>query len=224
MRRSVHPLTSLCFIVFSFIVALVGSFALQIIVIIALLGLSFFIPKRKQAWKKIAYYVIPIGCLLVIVNSALGLPVHQGLAYALRFMLLITPLLVIVHATSPTDFSLGLRTVHIPSRLNYLFLFSFEIVQTLREVFQSVYIAQQLRGLHVTRSFFQRWKNIFPLLLPVTFIAISQSLDRSLAYEFKGIESPAAKTYLRTLPLSFFDKLAIVILLLLSCAVILTSL
>lgn len=196
---------------------------MQMLGVILLLLAASSIRKRKQAWKKIALYILPIGILLLLVNSAFGAPFARGLAYALRFVLLITPLVIVVLGGSPTDFRLGLRSVPIPSRLHYLFIFSFEIIQTLRDVFQAVYIGQQLRGYHVERSLRNKWKNTFPLLLPVTLIAISQSLDRSLAFEFKGIESPAEKVYLRTLTLSPFDKLSIAVLLLSSLGLIVAS-
>ncbi len=193
---------------------------IQIVGVIALLSVSLFIRKRKQAWKTIAFYIVPVGCLLVFVNLLLAAPLTLGLNYALRVVLLITPMVIVIHTGSTADFSVALRTLPIPSRLHYLFIFSFEIVQSLREVFQSVHIAQQLRGYHVERSFHKKWKNIFPLLLPVTLIGISQSLDRSLSYEFKGIESTKAKTYLRTLPLSTYDKMTIGLLLFLSLVLI----
>lgn len=223
MHRTFHPLTSLCFILFFFVIALFGAPATQIVGVILLLSAASSIRKRKQAWKKITLYILPIGILLLLVNSALGAPFARGLAYALRFVLLITPLVVVVLGGSPTDFRLGLRTVPIPSRLHYLFILSFEIIQTLRDVFQAVYIGQQLRGYYADRSLRNKWKNIFPLLLPVTLIAISQSLDRSLAFEFKGIESPVEKVYLRTLTLSPFDKMSIAVLLLSSFGLIVAS-
>ena len=223
MRRTVHPLTSLCFILFFFVIALFGAPTTQMVGVMILLSAASSIRKRKQAWKKIALYILPIGILLLLVNSAFGAPFARGLAYALRFVLLITPLVIVVLGGSPTDFRLGLRTVPIPSRLHYLFIFSFEIIQTLRDVFQAVYIGQQLRGYNANRSLGNKWKNIFPLLLPVMLIAISQGLDRSLAFEFKGIESPAEKIYLRTLTLSPFDKLSIAILLLSSLGLIVAS-
>jgi energy-coupling factor transporter transmembrane protein EcfT len=216
-------MTSLCFILFFFAIALFGAPTMQMVWVMILLSAATLIRKRKQAWKKIALYILPIGILLLFINSAFGAPFARGLAYALRFVLLITPLVIVIVGGSPTDFRLGLRSVPIPSRLQYLFIFSFEIIHSLRDVFHAVYIGQQLRGYHVDRSFRNKWKHVLPLLLPVTLIAISQSLDRSLAFEFKGIESPAEKVYLRTLTLSPFDKLSIAVLLLSSVGLIVAS-
>ena len=196
---------------------------MQMVGVILLLSTASAIRKRKQAWKKIATYILPIGILLLLVNYAFGAPFNRGLAFAVRFILLITPLVIVVLGGSPTDFRLGLRSVPVPPRLHYLFIFSFEIIQTLRDVFQAVYIGQQLRGFQANRSLRSKWKNIFPLLLPVTLIAISQSLDRSLAFEFKGIEASGEKVYLHTLTLSPFDKLLITLLLLFSLGLIVAS-
>ena len=170
---------------------------------------------------KIALYVLPVSCLLVVVNTLLGLPLSEGTAYALRFALLTIPLFITFYVASPSEFSLGLRTLPIPPRFHYLFLFSFEIVRTLREVFEHVHIAQQLRGYRVERVFYRRWKAVFPLLLPVTLIAITQSLDRSLMLEFRGIDAPGPKTYLRSLPLTLADRVQISGFVLLSLTVIL---
>ena len=221
---SVHPFTSLCFILLFFVVALCGSMAIQVLAASILLLLSLFIRKRKQAWKTIALYIVPVSCLLILVNAALGAPLALGVTSALRIILLITPLVIVVHTGSSADFSVALRTLPIPSRLQYIFIFSFEIIQSLREIFKAVLIAQQLRGYRVERSIHKKWKSVFPLLLPVTLIAMSQSLDRSLSYEFKGIESTVTKTFLRTLPLTASDRWTIALLLLLSVVLIIASL
>ena len=220
VHRTAHPLTLFSFIGFSIVVAILGSRPLQIVMLFTLLVISLIIRSRKKAWAKIALYVLPVSCLLVAVNTLLGLPLREGTAYALRFALLTMPLFITLYVATPSEFSLGLRTLRIPPRFHYLFLFSFELVRTLREVFQHVHIAQQLRGFRVERVFYKKWKAVFPLLLPVTLIAITQSLDRSLMLEFRGIDAPGPKTYLRSLPLTHIDLVQIGLLILASIAVI----
>lgn len=212
VRRTAHPLTLFSFIGFSVVVAILGIRPLQIAMLSILLALSLIIDARKKVWTKIGLYVLPVSCLLVAVNTLLGLPIREGTAYALRFALLTIPLFITFYVASPAEFSLGLRTLPIPPRFHYLFLFSFEIVRTLREVFDHVHVAQQLRGYRVERVFYRRWKAVFPLLLPVTLIAITQSLDRSLMLEFRGIDSPGPKTYMRSLPLTVMDRVQIGVL------------
>ena len=191
--------------------------------IAALLLLSLLPGKRKEIWRKIGAYILPIALLLIAVNRLLGETMGVGLSYALRFVLLMTPMVIIVYSIPASQISLALRTSALPARLQYLFIFSFEAVQSLRGMFQSVLIAQQLPGLRLDRSFARRWKNIFPLLFPVILTAVSQGMDRGLALEFKGIESRGPKTHLHTLPLRRADKLSIGLLLILSCFVILVS-
>lgn len=220
MLRRPHPFTSLAFLLLFFVTAVSGAQTVQLCGTALLLLLSVSIKKRRRAWQTIGLTVVPIGGLLILVNSGLGLPVSESISYALRLFLLMTPLVIVVNTASPDDFSVAIRTVPIPSRLHYIFIFSFQIIQSLRDVFQSVRVAQQLRGFRLERRLHMRWKNIFPLLFPVTLIAISQSLERSLAFEFKGIESPAPKTYLRKLQFSVVDKIAITVLLLSSLALI----
>jgi energy-coupling factor transporter transmembrane protein EcfT len=220
--RSIHPFTTLSFVLLSFVVAIAGKRPAQIALGLTFLVISVLIEKKGQLWKKVLLYVLPISCLLVFVNRLFGATTEEGLNYAIRFALLVTPMLILVYSTPARKLSLALRTVNVPPRLQYLFLFSFEMVSMLRNLLHNVRIAQQLRGLRFEQTFVRRWRNIFPLLFPVLLIAISQGLDRSLAIEFKGIEYRGPKTYLRTLPWSRTDKFLASALLISSCGVILS--
>jgi len=153
-----------------------------------------------------------MGIILVAVNRFFGLSLSESIIYAVRFVLLVSPVIFLVYTTPASKISLALRRSGIPSRLHYLFLLSFDVVETLRDLFRNVYIAQQLRGLRLG-SVFGRWRKIAPLLFPVMLIAISQSLDRSLTLEFKGVERIGNKTYIRTLSFSWVDRLLIAALL-----------
>lgn len=192
-------------------------------VIALLLFLSLVSRKRKQIWHIILTTVLPIAILLIAVNWFLGTTIGDGVPYAIRFVLLITPLVIIVQTTPATDVALTLRSTPLPARIQYLFMFSFEAVQSLRDLFQQALLAQRLRGLRTDRFFPKRWKNMLPLLFPVLLTAVSQGIDRGLALEFKGIEFPGPKTHMRSLPLSFSDKLSIALFILLSLFVILET-
>lgn len=220
MQRSVHPFTILSFTLLSFVVAVAGRRPIQIAMCVTILAVSLLIANKSKFWKKVILYIFPVSCLLVIVNRFFGTTMEEGVNYALRFALLVTPLLIVVYTIPAGRMSLALRTVNLPARIHYLFLFSLEMVALLRAILQNVRIAQQLRGLRFEQDLLKRWKNIFPMLSPVFLIAISQGLDRSLAIEFKGIECGGPKTYLRTLPLARVDKIFISALFILSCVVI----
>ncbi len=221
MPRSVHPLTSISFLLFCFLVAGAGQPTDQFFVIAFLLFLSLVSGKRKKIWGSIVTTILPIAILLIVVNRLLGTAMSDGVPYALRFVLLITPLVIIVQSTPAADVALALRTSPLPARIQYLFIFSFEAVHSLRDLFQQALLAQRLRGLRTDRYFPRQWKNILPLLFPVLLTAVSQGIDRGLALEFKGIESSSPKTHLRSLPIGSFDKLSIALLILLSFFVIL---
>ncbi len=185
-----------------------------------ILAISLLIENKTKFWKKVLLYILPVSCLLVIVNRFFGTTTQEGIDYALRFILLVTPLLILVYSIPAGRMSLALRTINLPARLHYLFLFSLEMVILLKAILENVRIAQQLRGLRFEQNPLKRWKNIFPMLSPVLLIAISQGLDRSMAIEFKGIETGGPKTYLHTLPLARVDKLLVSGLFVLSCIVI----
>ena len=220
MPRTVHPLTSISFLLFCFLVAVVGQPPAQFFVFALLLFLSLATSKRKTIWRNIVTTILPIAILLIVVNRLLGTAMSNGVPYALRFVLLITPLVIIVHSTPAENVALALRTSPLPPRIQYLFIFSFEAVQSLRDLFQQALLAQRLRGLRMDRFFPKRWKNIIPVLFPVLLTAVSQGIDRGLALEFKGIESTGPKTHVRSLPLRSSDKLSIALLVLLSLIVI----
>ena len=220
MRNSVHPLTALAFILFSFLVALSGIVAAQLTLLAGVGVAGLIISERKKFWKRIFFYVIPLDCLLLIANRLLRVPPAEGFGYAIRFTLLVAPLLLAVLSTPPGRISLALRTAHIPTRVHYLFLLSLEMVTVLRDQVDRVRVSQQLRGLHLGGNPLRRWVSLFPMLMPVLLFAISQGLERSMAVEFKGVDRIGPKTYLRRLPLSGRDMAHIGLLSLLSLTII----
>ncbi len=224
MRRTIHPFTVLSFALLSFFVAVAGRRPVQIAMFALILASSLLIDNKIKFWKKVILYILPVSCLLVMLNRFFGATMDNGIDYALRFALLVTPLFILFYSIPAGRMSLALRTVNMPARLHYLFLFSLEMVTLLKDILQNVRIAQQLRGLRFEQNPVKRWKNIFPMLSPVLLIAISQGLERSVALEFKGIEHGGPKTYLRTLPLAPVDKVLISALLVLSCIVIFSRL
>ena len=220
MPRTFHPFTIVSFALFSFVVAVAGRPTVQVATCVVIIVVGLIVADKSKLWKKLLFYILPVACVLVAVNRFFGTTLQEGISYALRFFLLVTPLLIVIYSIPAVRLSLALRILRLPARLHYLFLFSLEMVTLLRDILQDVRVAQQLRGLRFERQLFKRWKNIFPMLSPVLLIALSQGLERSMAIEFKGIEYGGAKTYLRTLPLAGVDKFALCTLFVLSCIVI----
>lgn len=204
-------------LIFAFITALAGEIIHQLLFIALLLFVSVFLKKRKAFWKKMATFGIPLTVVLIILNDVILPPLatghpSQGIHYALRFLVLLICLLTIVHTTTPTEFALGLRSLRLPPRFNHIFLLSFEVFDSFRTITRNVTIAQQLRGFRIRRNIFNRAKNLFPLFFPVVFSALSMSLDRGIALDLKGINSPSAKTYLAEWKPTILDKLTTVFL------------
>ncbi|MDE3057153.1 MAG: energy-coupling factor transporter transmembrane protein EcfT [Bacteroidota bacterium] len=202
-----HPSVLIALLIFTFSVALFAGIFFQSVFVAFFLFVSLFIKKRKAFWKKMARFGVPLTAVLLIVNdlvfSAMGNA--QGIHYALRFLVLLLPLLTIVHTTTPAEFAMGLRSLRLPPRFNHIFLLSFEAFDSFRTITRNVSTAQQLRGFRARRNIFSRAKNLFPLLLPVAYSALSMSLERGIAFEFKGVDSPFPKTYVAEWKPTAFD-------------------
>ncbi|HTX18916.1 MAG TPA: energy-coupling factor transporter transmembrane component T [Bacteroidota bacterium] len=220
MRHPVHPVTALSFVLFSFLVALTAILPAQIGLLTAVGITGVFIGEWKKFWKRILFYVVPLDCLLLFVNILLGVPSAEAFRYAMRFTLLVAPLLLAVLSTPTGRISLALRTANVPPRIHYLFLLSLEMVTMLRNQLERVRISQQLRGLQLGANPIRRWISLFPMLMPVLLFAVSQGLEKSMAVEFKGLERTGPKTYLRKLPLAGRDKAHLTLLSLLSLAIV----
>lgn len=201
MKFKLHPISLIALLIFSFVVALTNRIILQSIFIFFVSCLSLFISKRRAFWKTMLTFGLPVTALLLILNDILvplltGAHRGEGIHYALRFLALLTCLLIIFQTTTPTEFARGLRPLRLPPRFNYIFLLSFEVFDTFRSIAGNVSTAQQLRGFQIRRNIFARFRNLFPLFFPVIFSALSMSLDRGIAFDFKGIDTSVSKTYL----------------------------
>ncbi len=225
VRVKFHPIVFITLLLFTFAATVAGGLILQLSLVVVFLSFSAFIKRRRAFWKKMLTFGIPLALVLVILNDFILTSIkpeymEQGVHYALRFLTLLTCLLTIVHVTTPTQFALGLRSLKLPHRLNHIFLLSFEVFDSFRTIAQNVSTAQQLRGFRIRKNIFSRTKNLFPLFFPVVFSALSMSLDRGIAFDLKGIESPVSKTYLLEWKPTALDKFLSAFLLVLSFLVI----
>ncbi len=63
----------------------------------------------------------------------------------------------------------------------YIYLLSVAMVHLMRDKLQKIYTAQSARGLDTTRNVFTRARYLLPLLVPLSYSYIAESLDRGIA-------------------------------------------
>jgi energy-coupling factor transport system permease protein len=225
MKIKFHPIVLIALLILAFSVTLAGGIILQSLFVAFFVLVSVFLKKRRVFWKKMATFGIPLTAVLILLNDVIlsSLITEQtthGVYYALRFLVLLTCLLTIIHTTTPAEFALGLRSLRLPPRFNHIFLLSFEVFDSFRTITRNVTVAQQLRGFHIQKNIFYRARNLFPLFFPVIFSALSMSVDRGVAFDLKGINSSNEKTYLSEWKPTTADKFITVFLVITSLLLI----
>jgi energy-coupling factor transporter transmembrane protein EcfT len=106
-------------------------------------------------------------------------------------------------------------------RLVYIFLHSLQLLITLRRKVEKIHIAQASRGLDVKGNPVKRARAFFPMLFPLIFSYLSESLERGLALELRGLGIPGPKSYFVELRESKVERTANIVLLLGTSAIIL---
>jgi energy-coupling factor transport system permease protein len=79
-------------------------------------------------------------------------------------------------------------------RLIYIYLLSVAMVHLMRDKLHKIYSAQSARGLDTTKNFLTRTKYLLPLLVPLSYSYLAESLDRGIALRaanFADKKSPA---------------------------------
>jgi energy-coupling factor transporter transmembrane protein EcfT len=66
-------------------------------------------------------------------------------------------------------------------RFIYIYLLSAAMVHLMRDKLQKIYTAQSARGLDTTKNVFTRAKYLLPMLVPLSYSYIAESLDRGIA-------------------------------------------
>jgi energy-coupling factor transport system permease protein len=228
--RPVHPLTKLYFTISTVVLSFLLDVTAQVLIAGLLLILSILTRQRWSIFKRFLRYVLPVVILVLVLNvlvypesekriTFLGLTLneaglHFGLIISLRLSVMSLSLLLFFASTQPHLLASALLMKGASPRLVYVFLHALQLVTTLRRKIEKVYIAQASHGLDVRGSPWSRAKAFFPMLLPLIFSYLSESLERGLALELRGLGIHGPKTYLVELKESRTERAANILLLL----------
>lgn len=238
--RPVHPLTKLYFTVSTVVLCFLLDVTAQVFIACLLLILCVLTRQRRSIFKRFLRYVLPVVILVLLLNvliypesekwiSLFGFRVnevgfHFGLIVSLRLSVMSLSLLLFFVTTPPHLLATAVLMKGASPRIVFVFLHSLQLVTTLRRKIGKIFIAQASRGLDVKGNPFKRVKALFPMLLPLVFSYLSESLERGLALELRGLGIHGPKSYLVELKESGTERVANLLLLLGTSTVILWKL
>jgi energy-coupling factor transport system permease protein len=238
--RPVHPLTKLYFTVSVVVLSFLLNTAAQLFLALLLFVFSVLTQQRWSIFKRFFRYVLPVVVLVLVLNvliypesqeriTFLGLALKEaglrfGLTVSLRLSVMSLSLLLFFVTTQPHLLATALLMKGASPRIVYVFLHSLQLIKTLRRKIEKIYIAQASRGLDVTGSPWKRTRAFFPMLLPLIFSYLSESLERGLALELRGLGIRGPKSYIVELKESRVERAANILLLLGTSIIILWKL
>ena len=238
--RPVHPLTKLYFTLSTVVLTFLLDVTAQVFIAGLLLILSVFTRQRGHIFKRFLRSVLPVVLLVLVLNVLiypesekwipfLGLRVNEagfyfGLTISLRLSVMSLSLLLFFVTTRPHLLATALLMKGASPRIVFVFLHSLQLITTLRRKVEKIFIAQASRGLDVKGSPLKRVRAFFPMLLPLIFSYLSESLERGLALELRGLGIRGPKSYLLELKESGAERAANLLLLLGTSIIILWKL
>jgi energy-coupling factor transporter transmembrane protein EcfT len=104
--------------------------------------------------------------------------------------------------------------------ITYVFMSSLQMIQVLSRHSRTIMNAQQARGVETEGNILVRVKAFFPLLVPLILGSITAAEERALALESKGFNVKGEKTHIFELKRSPYDKVAMVIALIVTFTVL----
>jgi energy-coupling factor transport system permease protein len=226
--RPIHPLTKLYFTISTIVLAFLLDAAAQAFIAGLLLILSVMTRQRWHIFKRFLRYVLPVVILVLVLNVLIypesekwipffGLTVNEtgfyfGVTVSLRLSVMSLSLLLFFSTTQPHLLATALLTKGASPRIVFVFLHSLQLVTTLRRKIEKIFIAQASRGLDVKGNLLKRVRAFFPMLLPLIYSYLSESLERGLALDLRGLGIRGPKSYLVELKESGAERAANVFL------------
>lgn len=168
----------------------------QLIALAILIIATTFSPNRKAIYRGFLKFVLPLILIGFFINGifftgnvvfALG-PLKfkdAGLLFAstvaVRLTLIVISIGYYFSKVKSETISEYLATRGADRRFIYIYLLSVAMVHLMRDKLQKIYTAQSARGLDTTKNFFTRAKYLLPLLVPLSYSYLAESLDRGIA-------------------------------------------
>ncbi len=194
-RRAYNPFNH--YLTFTIILA-AFAFRLewQLVVLAVLVAATATSPERKKIYRGFLKFVLPLVVIGFLINGifftgttafSLG-PLKfkgQGLlfasAVAVRLTLIVIAISYYYSRVKPETMAEYLASRGADRRLIYIYLLSAAMVHLMRDKLQKIYTAQSARGLDTNRNVLVRAKYLLPMLVPLSYSYIAESLDRGIA-------------------------------------------
>jgi energy-coupling factor transport system permease protein len=235
--RPVYPLTKLYFTITVIVFSFLADIAVQIPIAFLVLLLSVLTRRRLEILRRFLRYILPVILLIVVLNvfiypesekwtTLLGIKINEaglsfGLKVSVRLVVMSMALLLFFTVTPPHLLAAALLMKGTSPRLVYVFLHSLQLLTTLRRKIETIHIAQASRGLNVKGNPLKRLRAFFPMLFPLIFSYLSESLERGLALELRGLGIAGPKSYFVELRESKVERTANILLLIATSIIIL---
>jgi energy-coupling factor transport system permease protein len=197
---------------------------------ILLIGLVWvYQEKYILEFKVLGFTLITLALSMFIINGTLNpvndftkdpiliLPIlnwkfySEGIAYATKYFLRLTPLSVslflLVRTMNMTDLGVAMFEGGLKYRSSFIFISTFQILPVLSKDMQQIMDAQKARGLDTDGNLFSRMKAFLPIMVPVVSNAIMKVQNQAIAMETKGFNSEAVKTVYRDLEYTKMDRI-----------------
>ncbi len=168
----------------------------QLFILPALIAVTLFFPERKNTYRGFLKFVLPLILIGFIINGifftgnvafSVG-PVEfkaQGLlfasAVAARLTLIVISMSFYFSRVKSETIAEYLASRGADRRFIYIYLLSVAMVHLMRDKLQKIYTAQSARGLDTTKNVLTRAKYLLPMLVPLSYSYIAESLDRGIA-------------------------------------------
>lgn len=168
----------------------------QLVVFAALLAATMFSPDRRKIYRGFLKFVFPLILIGYIINGLfftgkvafeIG-PLKfkdQGLLFAstvaVRLALIVIAISYFFSRVKSETISEYIAARGGDRRFIYIYLLSAAMVQLMRDKLQKIYTAQSARGLDTNRNVFVRARYLLPMLVPLSYSYIAESLDRGIA-------------------------------------------
>jgi len=238
----VHALTGaaklIIFLLWSVLVMV--SFKTPILIFLAVLGIVFF-RVSKIRFSEISFIVKMMFLFLVLNLAAIylfapeqGVNIYrtrniiwegagrftltwEQLFYEfnvlLKYITIIPPALLLIVTTHPSEFASSLNRIGVPYTAAYSVSLTLRYIPDIQRDFESIYQAQQARGLELSRkaSWYNRLKRTVPLLMPLIFSSLDRIDIISRAMELRGFGKKRKRTWYSTRPFSRADIVLIII-------------
>lgn len=152
---------------------------------------------------------------------------RQGIFISIRFLVLVLITSILTLTTSPISITDGMEDLLGPFKrfklpvheLALMMSISLRFIPTLMDETNKILKAQLARGSDIsTGSIKQRIRAVIPLLVPLFVSAFKRAEDLAIAMEVRGYRGGEGRTRYRQLKWGFRDTIAMIVLVMLICA------